>query len=93
MSSVRTVSIHVTGKVQGVWFRASTKAVADSLQLTGFVSNAKDGSVYIEASGNSVAIERFIEWCRHGPELARVESLEVSEIKSENFPSFEIKRP
>jgi acylphosphatase len=92
MSSVRTVSILVKGKVQGVWFRASTKAVADNLQLTGFVRNTKDGDVYIEASGNTQSIDELVTWCQHGPELARVDSVDITELDPREFRSFEITR-
>jgi len=92
MTSVRSVSIRVKGRVQGVWFRASAKAVAERLHLTGFVSNARDGSVYIEASGSMEAIDDFISWCRRGPELARVETLEISDIEPQMISSFEIRR-
>jgi acylphosphatase len=92
MSSVRTVSILVKGKVQGVWFRASTKAVADSLQLTGFVRNTMDGDVYIEASGNTQGINELITWCRRGPELARVDLVDITELDPCEFRNFEIRR-
>jgi acylphosphatase len=52
-------NIKVTGKVQGVFFRASTKAVADQLGVKGFVKNLSDGSVYIEAEGDEFALEYF----------------------------------
>lgn len=92
MSLLRSVSIRVEGKVQGVWYRASAKTIADSLNLNGFVLNKADGSVYIEISGSASDIPRFITWCQEGPELARVDSIVVTEIDSEPYTSFEIRR-
>jgi len=92
MSFLRSVSIRVKGKVQGVWYRASAKTVADSLNLTGFVSNMTDGSVYIEVSGSASDISLFITWCNEGPELARVDSIVVSEIDLRPHAAFEIRR-
>lgn len=89
----RTVSIRISGKVQGVWFRASTKSVARDLQLSGFVRNMPDGSVYLEASGPDGQIEQLITWCRRGPELARVESVDVHELPKADLPMpFEVRR-
>lgn len=90
--SLRAVSIGVFGRVQGVWFRASTKTVADKLQIKGFVSNAPDGSVYIEASGSRDAIEQFIVWCEKGPELARVDRVVVKDIQMTAYSTFDIRR-
>jgi acylphosphatase len=93
MSAVRTVSIVVRGKVQGVWFRASTKSAAQRLAVHGFVSNRPDGSVYIEASGSPSSIEEFISWCRRGPELARVDNVDIEDIsRPAAFNTFEVRR-
>ncbi len=67
--------IWVRGKVQGVWFRKSTRREAMSLGVTGFARNEKDGSVYIEASASAEAMSEFIDWLKLGPPLARVDSL------------------
>ena len=65
--------ITVKGKVQGVYFRASTKAVADHLGLKGMVYNQPDGhSVYIEAEGSLFALESLLEFCKEGPDKAEV---------------------
>lgn len=92
MIESRSVAIRVIGRVQGVWFRASTKSIANTLRLTGRVSNQHDGSVYIEASGNKGSIDEFIAWCRKGTELARVDRVEVSDIDDPGFTTFEISR-
>ncbi len=64
--------IRVRGKVQGVFFRASTRDVALGLNLRGFVRNEPDGSVYIEAEGPESALQQLLAWCRQGPPRARV---------------------
>lgn len=89
---MRSVSITVRGRVQGVWFRASTKNEAVRLGLTGTVRNQPDGSVYIEAQGPSHQIESLIVWCHKGPELARVDEVEVVDISRFVAESFEVVR-
>jgi acylphosphatase len=83
-------NIKVTGKVQGVSYRATTKAVADQLGIKGIVSNEADGSVYIEAEGDKFMIEQFLDWCQEGPDAARVEHIESSEGEMKNYRNFEV---
>ncbi|WP_206203209.1 acylphosphatase [Thermomonas sp. HDW16] len=66
----------VRGKVQGVWFRAGTRDEALALGLRGYAGNLSNGDVEVLAVGDATAIERLAEWLRHGPPLARVESLQ-----------------
>lgn len=90
---IKSVKILVWGKVQGVFYRASTKSKADSLNLIGFVKNEPDGTVLINASGESHNIKKLIEWCWKGSEFSKVEKVEVQDL--ENFPDkhgFEIRR-
>lgn len=84
--------ITIRGKVQGVYFRASTKQIADILGLTGFVQNLPDGHVYAEAQGDHELLVRFIQWCHHGPENAQVISVSVTETECKPEFSFEILR-
>ena len=86
------LSIQVFGKVQGVWFRASTERKAKELGIRGRVRNLSDGSVFIEASGTSVAMQSFIEWCHKGPMHARVDRLEQKEVDAQTFTNFQIIR-
>jgi acylphosphatase len=83
-------NIRVSGRVQGVYFRASTKRKADDLDIKGFVRNEPDGSVYIEAEGNEIQMTQFIEWCNKGPESARVSACTVAEGAGRNFDAFQI---
>jgi acylphosphatase len=86
------VCITVYGKVQGVFFRKFTQQVALSLELSGFVRNNSNGSVYIEAKGADEKIEKLIEWCRKGPVASKVEKIESSEIEPGFYRGFEIRR-
>jgi len=83
-------NITVTGKVQGVFFRASTKAVADQLGVKGYVKNQTDGSVFIEAEGDDFSLNSFVDWCKEGPDKAVVENVEVVETELKNYRNFEV---
>ena len=84
--------IIVSGKVQGVFFRASAKEAADRLGVKGFAQNQPDGSVYIEAEQVEEKLKQFVEWCKQGPPRAQVANVAVTEGEVRNFESFEIKR-
>jgi acylphosphatase len=86
----RCFSVTVSGKVQGVFFRASARQKADELQMKGFVRNEPNGDVYLEVEGDGPALEDFLSWCRHGPSRARVEKCEIREILPKNYKRFEI---
>lgn len=93
MSDFRpTISIIVTGRVQGVWFRASAKNEAEGLGLIGFVKNMSNGAVYIEATGGPLELDRFTNWCTKGPDLARVDDVEVRQIAQTHLAGFEVLR-
>ena len=83
-------TIKISGQVQGVFFRASTKEKADSLKIYGLVRNEPDGSVYIEAEGEEEDLKEFIRWCQQGPPRANVERSEVREGVLKHFPRFVI---
>ena len=69
----------VSGKVQGVWFRASTRDEALRLGLRGYARNLDDGRVEVLAVGDAAAIDALAQWLHHGPALARVDRLERGE--------------
>lgn len=77
MSDHRRVHLLVTGRVQGVGFRANAHQTARSLGLAGWARNLPSGQVEIVAEGSPEAIDRMIRWCHVGPMMARVESVEV----------------
>lgn len=77
----------VSGKVQGVWFRASTREQALILGLSGYAGNLADGSVKVEAQGEAGAVGKLEQWLQRGPPLAKViqvESIELEPIPSDN---------
>lgn len=73
----------IEGRVQGVWFRESTRQQAERLGLTGYAVNKADGSVEVLACGDESALDRLHEWLRHGPPLARVRAVSSSEAVGE----------
>jgi acylphosphatase len=87
-----TVFIRVTGKVQGVYYRASARQAAEELQLTGWIKNTRDGSVEAAVSGSPDAIEQFVAWCRKGPSGARVTQVVSEPMPEQMFESFEVRR-
>lgn len=82
----------VKGKVQGVFFRGSTKEMADELGIKGFVRNQLNGDVYIEAEADQTQLTEFTSWCKHGPRNAHVQSCLVEEGKVVGFTEFRIQR-
>jgi acylphosphatase len=88
---MRRVELRVTGRVQGVFYRRETHREARKLGLAGFVRNEDDGSVRIEAEGESGAVGALIRWCRRGPENARVENVSVHEIEPRGDAGFHIR--
>lgn len=84
--------IIVSGKVQGVFFRASAKEIAGQLNIKGFVQNLPDGSVYIEAEGEEQSLKQFEAWCKQGPPRAHVTKIDIHEGDVKNFERFEIRR-
>ncbi len=77
MSDHVRANLLVSGRVQGVFFRASAQDEARRLGLTGEVRNLPDGSVEATAEGPRASIEEFIVWCRRGPPSAEVENVSV----------------
>lgn len=71
------VHVIVHGRVQGVYFRASTRERARHLGLAGWVRNCPDGSVELIAEGEQGRLEQLVTWCHGGPPGARVTALQV----------------
>ncbi len=69
--------VTIAGRVQGVFFRDSTRALATELGVTGWVRNLPDGRVEARFEGPEDAVRRLVEWCRHGPPGARVRDVRV----------------
>ncbi len=78
MSEMRRVEIVVTGRVQGVFYRDSTRRTAGGLGLTGIVRNLPVGDVEIIAEGSEDSLEALVRWCRQGPPAAVVKDAAVT---------------
>ncbi|TAN47763.1 MAG: acylphosphatase [Methylococcaceae bacterium] len=89
---MRKVHVWVSGRVQGVCYRATACEQAQSRSLTGWVKNLADGRVEIVAEGNANAVAAFLDWCRRGPSHARVDNLEVlDETASGGYSGFAVR--
>lgn len=80
----------VTGRVQGVFFRDSTREVAQNLKLTGYARNMPDGSVEVLACGGRDALDRFEGWLHSGPPQARVADVEAVTVDVTKPPYFTV---
>ena len=90
MNNIR-VRLKIQGRVQGVWFRDSTRSQAIGLGVFGWVKNCADGSVEVLAEGQEDKIRALISFCGKGPPHARVDHLkEMREEWSGEFNSFDI---
>ncbi|MEW5907897.1 MAG: acylphosphatase [Patescibacteria group bacterium] len=89
---MQCLKIKIYGRVQGVFFRESSRIKAIFWELRGFVRNESDGSVYIEIEGEEKNLNKFLAWCRKGPFLASVRKVEYKfSDEISNFKNFEIK--
>ena len=90
--NIKAFHIFVSGRVQGVSFRASTEAEARRLGVSGWVRNLTDGRVEIWAEGPVEEVEALVSWCRGGPVWARVERAVVEEVEPVGCEGFEVRR-
>jgi acylphosphatase len=89
---VKCVHVYVSGRVQGVFFRAVTQQTAKGFNLTGWVRNMDDGRVEALFEGEDENVDKMLDWCRIGPPAARVENVIVTEKPySGEFKDFTIK--
>ncbi len=79
------------GRVQGVFFRDTTRRRAESLGVAGWVSNRDDGAVEAVFEGEEDAVEAMVAFCRSGPGRAEVTDLEVAEEPPEGLSGFEVR--
>jgi acylphosphatase len=89
--STRRVRVLIRGRVQGVFFRAETRARAESLGLSGSVRNRPDGAVEAVFEGDPERVESMVAWCRRGPEGASVEDVEVSSEEPSGERGFDVR--
>ena len=86
------VNLLITGRVQGVFFRASTQKQAEKLGVNGFVRNLPDGRVEVVAEGEPTAVEKLVAWCHQGPRGARIDKVDVSKITGDHiYREFQIR--
>lgn len=83
--------VHVSGKVQGVYYRANTRDTAQEKGIAGWVRNLKDGRVEAVFEGPKEAVEEMIEWCHEGSPRANVKDVKVEWEEPEGLEGFEIK--
>lgn len=92
MSGIVTRQIRVSGRVQGVGYRASLLELARARGLTGWVRNRDDGSVEAVVRGDPDAVDALIAWARRGPPAARVSDVQVGPAPEEALPpAFEVR--
>jgi acylphosphatase len=87
-----TFHLLVKGKVQGVFYRATAKEVADKLGLVGWVKNTDINDVELVVAGDQTSVDRFIAWCKQGPPRAKVTSVVITEHAETGLSGFIIKR-
>jgi len=84
--------IDIQGRVQGVFYRASARDIAEKLNIKGYVENCPDGSVHIEAEGMAEDLRKFVNWCHEGPPRASVTAVDYREDAIVGYEKFEIRR-
>lgn len=89
---METVHLLISGKVQGVFFRDSSRKVAQRLNITGWIKNRPDEKVEAMISGDEKDVKAFVDWCKSGPDRAEVEEVIVSKKEQTHFKKFEILR-
>jgi acylphosphatase len=88
---MKRMHVYISGRVQGVFFRASTQRSARSLNLTGWVRNLPDGSVESVFEGQPTDVDQMLLWCRQGPPGAAVRGFHaVEEPSTGEFKDFRI---
>ena len=80
----------ITGRVQGVFFRAKAQEKAQELNLTGWIKNCEGGSVEAHAEGTEKKLDTLEKWMQEGPPASHVKDVEAKSIKEEHFGTFEV---
>jgi acylphosphatase len=89
---MKTVRLTIKGKVQGVFYRATAKDIADLIGVKGWVKNLPDNNVEIAATASEEILQKFINWCKQGPPKARVDDVIVEDLDLAEFNGFRIIR-
>jgi acylphosphatase len=88
---VKRAEVTVHGMVQGVFFRVETRDRARSLGLSGWVTNAPDGTVRAAFEGDDERVQSMVDWCRRGPSGAAVDGVDVTWVEPEGEQAFSIR--
>ena len=88
---MKSIHLIVSGKVQGVFFRANVKDKATELELVGYSKNLADGNVEIVAQGNEEKINKLIKFIKNNPGHSKVREMKINHKEIKNFKSFEIR--
>jgi acylphosphatase len=89
---IKHYNVTISGKVQGVFYRASAKSKAEALGVNGYVMNVADGTVYLEAEAEQAALDALIHWCKRGPMGSRVDNVDIKEGEVVGYEEFEVRR-
>ncbi len=81
---------HVSGKVQGVYFRVSSQQKAIDYGLSGYARNLSDGDVEVFLSGEEGKVEKMLAWLKHGPDLAEVTQMQQKQVDWQEHSFFSI---
>lgn len=83
--------ITIDGRVQNVGFRYNTQIIANEFNISGYVKNLSNGSVFVEAEGEESDLNKFINWCKKGPEWAKVEKVNIDYSPLNDYTGFKIR--
>ena len=89
---MKTLHLIISGKVQGVFFRAKAKKVAEKYEIKGWIKNTADEKVEALITGEPGNLNEFVTWCKTGPERAKVEDVIISQKPEIIFENFEVIR-
>lgn len=92
MADRTRVHVFVSGTVQGVYYRASTRDTARNAGVDGWVKNRADGRVEAVFEGSEGAVSEMVEWCHEGSSAAEVENVEIDHENPEGTDGFEVRR-
>jgi len=88
---MKAIRIFISGRVQGVCFRAFIREHAQNLGLTGWVKNLDDGRVEAIIEGSEKNVNKLLESCKKGPAYSRIKDIEIEKIKEEGFDGFVVR--
>lgn len=90
--NMETVHLLISGKVQGVFFRETSRKLAEQLNIKGWIKNTADDKVEVLITGEESDVNDFVNWCKKGPERAEVEHVRISKQEEMYFEKFEVIR-